>query len=593
MAFSSDLATALLRAGRFAEAAAACRPLLAVEPGNAWVLNLFGVALHQAGDSPAAAAALRRATRARPDLTEAQVNRCAVLQALGDVAGAARIARRALALVPDRRDVICRAAMTAQELGDGSRAVGLLRRAAALALIDPLNLYNLATALIGTGDVAAAAAWLRRLSAVDPAGVGGWTQRGAVALSAGDLAGAATAFVRALRLDPDNRDARAGLLRCARYRTASAARDRTDVSPALLLRGPAFGVSGYAHMTNRFVSTLNARNVPVHLLGLLGDEPWAAPPTTATRGRLLLNALIPPAVEHAPGLASVVFSMFEGTRAPLFWMPYSERQDLIIVPTLSSFEAWAGRGYPQDRLRICPLGVDPEDADGDGPVLPLRLPDGRDVADVAVRILNVSDFIPRKNLDGLLRVWLRCTRATDDAALILKPGKGAGARAGFNNLLARTEAFVGRRAADAAPIVVVDQTLDELNMGALFRAATHYWSMSHGEGWDLPMSRAGVMGRRLIAPDHSAYQAYLDPSVARMIPSAVGPAHLPFSRDPWPVFHGLDWWEPDEEAAAEIIGRVVRGEDAAAPLARDRLLRDFTWGQATDRLLAILAEIGG
>ena len=43
------------------------------------------------------------------------------------------------------------------------------------------------------------------------------------------------------------------------------------------------------------------------------------------------------------------------------------------------------------------------------------------------------------------------------------------------------------------------------DMTGLMRAATHYWSMSHGEGWDLPLSKAGAMGLSLIAPRHSAY----------------------------------------------------------------------------------------
>jgi Flp pilus assembly protein TadD/glycosyltransferase involved in cell wall biosynthesis len=593
MSLNFETAMGLLRAGRVQEAAAACRRLVAAAPAEAYLFNLLGVAEHRAGQAAAAAAALRRAVRAKPDLEEAGVNLCAVLQAMGRNSEAALVAERTMVLAPQRVDVAERAACLAQDLGDSHGAAAGLRRAVLLNPFNPLAFYNLAATRIGAGDPAAAGVALLRAAALDPVAVGCWTLRGAAALSQGDIATADVAFVRALRLAPGDWEAQAGLLRCRRYRTVQAARDRADIPSALLLRGPAFGVSGYAHMTNRFVKTLNARGAAVHLLGLMGNEPWAAAPTTVARGKLILSALIPPAAEPTPGLASVMFSMFEGTRIPQFWLPFSRRQDLIIVPTRSSFDAWAERGFPADRLRICPLGVDPEDADGAGPVLPLYAPDGRSAADFAVRVLNVSDFIPRKNLDGLLRVWLRCSRADDDAVLILKPGKGASARAGFFDLLAEAEAFVGRRAAQAAPIIVVDQTLDEVDMGGLFRAAGHYWSMSHGEGWDLPMSRAGAMGRRLIAPDHSAYQAYLDAGVARMIPSQVGPAHLPFSRDPWPTFRGLDWWEPDEDAAVDIIGRIVRGEDRNGPTAARRLLSDFTWARATDRLQAILAEVGG
>ena len=53
---------------------------------------------------------------------------------------------------------------------------------------------------------------------------------------------------------------------------------------------------------------------------------------------------------------------------------------------------------------------------------PLELPHvrGRPVADYAVRVLNVSEIGGRKNLIGMLRVWLIATKLDDDAILIVK-----------------------------------------------------------------------------------------------------------------------------------------------------------------------------
>ncbi len=362
------------------------------------------------------------------------------------------------------------------------------------------------------------------------------------------------------------------------------------VPEGMLVRGPYQGLSGYAHMTGRFVDSARAGGQPVHLIGLIGDEAWSSAPTRILRGRSIVNCLIPPTVERAPGLMTVNLTMFEGTRIPLFWRRYSEWHDLVIVPTESSRVAWAERGFPEDRLRVCPLGVDLETLEG--PVLPLSV-NGRPVSTFQRRVLNVSDFIPRKNVDGVLRVWLTATQANDDAVLILKLGKGnPQTRAEIEALFQQTEAVIGKRRADAAPILVVDGTLDDGAMTGLFRNATHYWSLSHGEGWDLPLSKAGAMGLQLVAPAHSSYVDYLDETVARMIPSTVGSAHLPNSREPWPTFFGLDWWEPNEAVAAEIIGRIVRGEDVARLDARSRLLNRFTWAQATVRLLSILRETG-
>jgi glycosyltransferase involved in cell wall biosynthesis len=293
----------------------------------------------------------------------------------------------------------------------------------------------------------------------------------------------------------------------------------------------------------------------------------------------------------------VLFTMFEGTRISLAWRRLSENADLVVVPTRASWEAWASRGFPEARLRLCPLGVDPLPAvtAADFPTtgLPSSLADirGRPLSTVSRRILNISDLVPRKNLDGLLRVWLRATVAADDAVLILKFGKGGGAaQAAFQSLLRASEAAVGRRLDEAAPIAVIDETLDEDGMNGLFRVATHYWSLSHGEGWDLPMSKAGAMGLELVAPRHSAYPEYLDDSTARLIPSTTGPAHRPYSRESWAPFFGLDWWEPDEDVAADIIGRIVRGEDDRRLDARSHLLARFTWDHATDALLTVLRD---
>ena len=90
----------------------------------------------------------------------------------------------------------------------------------------------------------------------------------------------------------------------------------------------------------------------------------------------------------------------------------------------------------------------------------------------------------------MLRVWIKTTSANDDAILILKlsgyryrwwwPDR-------FKRTLAAMEREIGKSRKKAAPVVFYDQVLAESQMPSLYAAATHYWSMSYGEGWDLPM----------------------------------------------------------------------------------------------------------
>lgn len=601
MTVDVDAASRHYRAGRLTEAIEACRVLLAEEPGRPDTLNLLGAALFSAGDGGAAKEALREAVRIDPGHVVALANLGVILQQQRDWPAAARVLRALAALQPESEAAHSRLGTVAQETGDLDGALRFLARAARLDPGPSVQWYNLGLVRMLAGDFTGAVHILRRAIGGAPEGALAHVQLGETLLRLGRVEEAAGVFRRARRLDPVSPDTANGLARCGRYRAAASAARGRALAPAsvgeagLVIRGALKSATGYGHFCQRFIRTLRERAVPLQAIGIMGPESWPTenldPPVPA---RAAVNFLIPLAVEPVPGLATVTFTMFEGTRVPPAWRRQSEHSDLIIVPCESSRMAWAARGYPEDRLRVCPLGVDPEEAAAGRPALTLIDPRGRQVSSYRHRFLNVSDFIARKNIDGLLRVWLRSTARTDDAVLILKLGKGNNPAFGaeLGDLVRRTEAAVGKRMADAAPVVLIDQLLSDADMTGLMRAATHYWSMSHGEGWDLPLSKAGAMGLSLIAPRHSAYVDYLDDRVARLIPVAVRPARLPYGDQSYPPFHGLDWWDPDEDAAADILTAIIRGGDTGHLSARDHLLRRFTWTRAADRLLAILDDAG-
>jgi glycosyltransferase involved in cell wall biosynthesis len=117
--------------------------------------------------------------------------------------------------------------------------------------------------------------------------------------------------------------------------------------------------------------------------------------------------------------------------------------------------------------------------------------------------------------------------------------------------------------------------------------------MSHGEGWDFPMMEAGAMGLHLIAPKHTAYTAYLDDSVAQMIPSRKVPANFHAGKGIGKLFNGSDWWEPDEAVSAELLDKAIKyGSDGLA-MARLRIANDFTWERSAKRLIEILEKLYG
>jgi glycosyltransferase involved in cell wall biosynthesis len=221
---------------------------------------------------------------------------------------------------------------------------------------------------------------------------------------------------------------------------------------------------------------------------------------------------------------------------------------------------------------------------------------GRAAAEHRVRFLNVSAIQPRKNLLGLLRVWLEATRVDDDAVLIVKLSYSGPAAAKLMRDLHFLEREIGRTREQAASLLLIDPIFSDAEMPGLYAAATHYWSMSRGEGWDQPMTEAAASGLRLIAPDHTAYRTYLDRDVATLLPSRQEPASRLDLEEPDPrVYRSFftqepNWWEPDREAAIDAVRQAIDGRDVPRGSARERMKR-FSWDNAARRLCDVAEEV--
>jgi glycosyltransferase involved in cell wall biosynthesis len=216
---------------------------------------------------------------------------------------------------------------------------------------------------------------------------------------------------------------------------------------------------------------------------------------------------------------------------------------------------------------------------------------GAAVAARKVRFLNVSELGARKNLAGLLGVWLRATTPADDAVLIMKVGcYSAGSRARLEAEVVTAQRRAGKTLDDAAPVHFVFDILPDVDMPRLYAAATHYISLSFGEGWDLPMMEAAASGLQLIAPGHSGYLAYLDGDIARLVTSREVPVVTGDDFQLNELFQGAAWWQPDEDEAIAAIRDAIAGRQLHPLSARERIAGDFTWERAARRLLDIIDE---
>ena len=170
------------QAGRLAEAEAAYRRALEIEPGHAYALYLFGLLQLSAGRLAAAIDLLRRSTEADPDSNDARFNLGNALYRNGDLAAA----------IDMYRDVVARRPGSAE------------------------GFANLARALKDAGRNDAAVAAARQAIELQPTLAEGHTNLGAALLALGDEAGALASFAAAAELQPKSAAARANLANALR-----------------------------------------------------------------------------------------------------------------------------------------------------------------------------------------------------------------------------------------------------------------------------------------------------------------------------------------------------------------------------------------
>lgn len=373
---------------------------------------------------------------------------------------------------------------------------------------------------------------------------------------------------------------------------------------ALIIRGSFRGATGYDHHTRAFAKGLTKQGVRVQLIDFAQwshiklasqqQDGQLAQLQRSVSANTMLHCTMPPQVETAPRLRHVNYTMFEATRIPANWLQHNLKHDLVIVPTQSSQEAWVEGGFPEARLRVCPLGIDAHVFDC-GPV-PMDLKDaaGVPLREYKTRVLNIAHLSPRKNLVSLLRVWMQTTSKHDDAILLVKwdcPWQRWLYK--FFLDIKIMERQIGKTRKDCAPILfLINKYFSDAEMPGLYAAATHYWSMSHGEGWDLCAMAAAAAGLHVIAPQHSGYLAYLDASIADLIPAQRVPAKFRWAYGMHKLFRGAEWWQPRENEAAWFIAEAIKnGSGTKGRKAQTRMREQFTWTHAAKRLREILTEL--
>ncbi|HEX4146742.1 MAG TPA: tetratricopeptide repeat protein [Pirellulales bacterium] len=202
------------RAGRLAEATAACGQILAIRPDLFELQNYLGVLLAQQGKLDEALARFEQALVLKPNYADAHNNAGSVLLSQGRLVQAAARYTQALALDPNNADAHNNLGSVLLHQGRLAEAAAHYTRALAIRPDHAEAHNNLGNALVEQGLLVEAAARFEQAVALRSDYAEAHNNLGSVLVSQGRLDEAAARYRQAIALRPDYAEPQLGLATC-------------------------------------------------------------------------------------------------------------------------------------------------------------------------------------------------------------------------------------------------------------------------------------------------------------------------------------------------------------------------------------------
>ncbi len=263
----------------------------------------------------------------------------------------------------------------------------------------------------------------------------------------------------------------------------------------------------------------------------------------------------------------IVVQPWEFGSVPLSWLDALAEVDALWVPS-----EYVKRGYIQS-------GVDPSKV--------WVVPNGVDIDDVAPRtrardettqLLFVGGTIFRKGID----VLVEALDSLDDATLARTSlvVKDVGAESFYVNQSLLGEAMSSHPRVEA--ITVVERR--HLERRAVLELIANADVLVHpyrAEGFGLPVLEAMALGTPVIHTRGGATNEFCGPDESLLVPSSLHVASSPLVGS-WVLADQCYWYEPDVGELGRLLGAVVNGDVATAPLAlaATRRAREWSWAGA-------------
>jgi Flp pilus assembly protein TadD/SAM-dependent methyltransferase len=200
-------ASRLAQAGRFAEAIAAYRRILAGAPDDAEATHFLGLCLVRSGRRDEGLPLVERSVALAPRSALYRQNLGLLLAESGQLAAAEQSFRHIIGLDAENPTAHNYLGMVQQRLGRFDQAIACYEEALRLRPGDSAAANNLGYCLLERGELESALAWLRRSLAADPGNAMAHSNLGIALRASGDLQGAADCYRRAITLAPGFADA--------------------------------------------------------------------------------------------------------------------------------------------------------------------------------------------------------------------------------------------------------------------------------------------------------------------------------------------------------------------------------------------------
>lgn len=246
---------------------------------------------------------------------------------------------------------------------------------------------------------------------------------------------------------------------------------------------------------------------------------------------------IPPMFKPRPGAINILSSQWETTHYPKEWVPIINSADRFWVGTPSLKQSALNSGVKVP-IGVMNATIDPNEWKPDGPTSRLA-----EIPKDAVKFIFVGDWIPRKNIEDLIIGYLTAFSGVKDTALIIKTWSNAPGITGRKHIEDAIRHINNKIVGIERPkIYLVTDMLPESQLIDLMRDAHCYVSVSHGEGFDLPMVQAMSLGKIIVTTPFLAHGDYLNEHNSLPVRFTISPVYDAVA----PLYHAYQLWsKPD------------------------------------------------